>query len=73
MEYQDKYEELLAILLNPIDLDRDGKKFLLREEFEKLYVRDNKISGTRIRKFMQILRRKAEEIREDVQNHRDML
>jgi hypothetical protein len=73
MEYQDKYEELLAILLNPIDLDRDGKKFLLREEFEKLYVRDNKISGTRIRKFMQILRRKAEEIRQDVQNHRDML
>ena len=73
MEYQDKYEELLAILLNPIDLDRDGKKFLLREEFEKLYVRDNKISGTRIRKFMQILRRKAEEVRQDVQNHRDML
>lgn len=73
MEYQDKYEELLAILLNPVDLDRDGKKFLLREEFEKLYVRDNKISGTRIRKFMQILRRKAEEIRQDVQNHRDML
>lgn len=73
MEYQDKYEELLAILLNPIDLDKDGKKFLLREEFEKLYVRDNKISGTRIRKFMQILRRKAEEIRQDVQNHRDML
>jgi len=73
MEYQDKYEELLAILLNPVDLDRDGKKFLLREEFEKLYVRDNKISGTRIRKFMQILRRKAEEIRQDVQNHRDMI
>ena len=73
MEYQDKYEELLAILLNPVDLDRDGKKFILREEFEKLYVRDNKISGTRIRKFMQILRRKAEEIRQDVQNHRDML
>ena len=73
MEYQDKYEELLTILLNPVDLDRDGKKFLLREEFEKLYVRDNKISGTRIRKFMQILRRKAEEIRQDVQNHRDML
>lgn len=73
MEYQDKYEELLAILLNPVDLDRDGKKFLLREEFEKLYVRDNKISGTRIRKFMQILRRKAEEIRQDVQNHRNMI
>jgi hypothetical protein len=73
MEYQDKYEELLAILLNPIDLDRNGKKFLLREEFEKLYIKDNKISGTRIRKFMQILRKKAEEIRQDVQNHRDFL
>ena len=73
MQYQDKYEELLIILLNPIDLDRNGKKFLLREEFEKLYIRDNKISGTRIRKFMQILRKKAEEIRQDVQNHRDFL
>ena len=38
--------------------------------FEKFFIRGNKTAGVRIRKFMQLLRREAEEIRKEVQNHK---
>ena len=66
--YLDKYDSLLNLLTKETEID--GKKIFLSEEFEKFFVRGNKTSGTRIRKFMQLLRRSAEEIRNDVQNYK---
>lgn len=68
MEYLDKYDELIKILTEEINID--GKKYLLKEDFEKFFVRENKTAGTRIRKVMQLLRRTAEEIRNDVQDYK---
>ncbi len=68
MEYQDKYDELLKIMTDEIEID--GKKVTLSEEFEKFFVRSNKTAGTRIRKIMQMIRRSAEEIRNDVQSYK---
>jgi len=70
-EYLDKYDELLKILTEEIDID--GKKVRLKDDFEKFFIRGNKTAGVRIRKFMQLLRRTAEEIREDVQNYKSNL
>jgi len=70
MDLQDKYDELLDILTRPIDIERDGNKYILSEEFNKLYVKNNKNAGIRIRKFMQLIRKKAEDIRQDVQSYK---
>ena len=37
-------------------------------DFEKFYVKGNKAAGTRVRKHMNDLKKKAQEIRIDVQN-----
>ena len=71
MEYIDKYDELVRILTE--DIEVDGKMVSLKEDFEKFFVRSNKTAGTRIRKVMQILRRNAEEIRKDVQYYKQNL
>lgn len=71
MEYVDKYDELIKILTEDIEID--GKMVSLREDFEKFFVKGNKTAGTRIRKVMQILRRNAEEIRKDVQEYKQNL
>lgn len=71
MEYVDKYDELIKILTEDIEID--GKMVSLREDFEKFFVKGNKTAGTRIRKVMQILRRNAEEIRKDVQEYKQKL
>lgn len=71
MEYQDKYDELLKLLTEEIEID--DKKFLLKDEFGKFFVKSNKTAGTRIRKVMQLIRRKAEEIRNDVQDYKSEL
>jgi len=68
MEYLDKYDELVKILTEEIEID--GKKFYLKDDFEKFFVRENRTAGTRIRKVMQMLRRTAEEIRNDVQDYK---
>ena len=39
-----------------------------RADFEKFYVKHNKAAGTRVRKQMAALKRKAQEIRNDVQD-----
>ena len=62
----DKYEELLKLLTEEIEID--GKKYLLKEEFDKFYIKSNKASGTRIRKIMQLIRKSAEDIRFDIQD-----
>ena len=65
----DNYDDLLNILIGEIELD--GKKFYLKEEFEKFFVRGNKTAGIRIRKVMQTIRKKAENIRKDIQNYKE--
>ena len=65
-EYLDKYDELLKILTEEIDID--GKKVRLKDDFEKFFIKGNKTAGVRVRKFMQLLRRTAEEVRDDVQD-----
>jgi hypothetical protein len=68
MEYVDKYEELLNILTGEIEID--GKKYFLKEEFEKFFIRGNKTAATRIRKIMQDIKKKSQEIRDDVQKYK---
>jgi hypothetical protein len=68
MEYQDKYDELIKILTEENEID--GKKYYLKDDFEKFFIRENRTAGTRIRKVMQLLRRTAEEIRNDVQDYK---
>lgn len=68
MEYVDKYEELLNILTNEIEID--GKKFYLKDEFDKFFIKGNKTAATRIRKIMQDIKKKSQEIRDDVQNYK---
>jgi len=68
MDHNEKYENLMKILTSPIDID--GKKYLLTEELEKLYVNDNKRAATRIRKIMQMIKSAAQDIRDDVQDYR---
>lgn len=67
-EYLDKYDELLEILTEEIDID--GKKVRLKDDFEKFFIKGNKTAGVRVRKFMQLLRRTAEEVRDDVQDYK---
>jgi len=68
MELVDKYDYLLSILTNEVEVD--GKKVKLKDDFEKFFIRNNKTAGVRIRKIMQILRKAAEDVRIDVQNHK---
>lgn len=68
MDYSDKYDYLLKVLTEVIEID--GKKTTLKDDFDKFFVKSNKTAGVRIRKVMQILRRTAEEVRNDVQNYK---
>jgi methyl-accepting chemotaxis protein len=69
MENLDKYEELLKILTEEVIID--GKKYLLKDEFEKFFIKDNQSAGKRIRKIMQEIRNKSKEIRKAVQEHKN--
>lgn len=68
MEYLDKYDELVKLITEEVEID--GKKYLLKEEFEKFFVRSNKTAATRIRKFMQLIKNQCQEVRNDVQEYR---
>jgi len=68
MDHLDKYDELIKILTEEIEID--GKKVNLKDDFEKFFIRSNKTAGVRIRKVMQALRKAAEEIRSDVQEYK---
>lgn len=68
MEYLDKYDYLLGILTEEVDID--GRKYSLKEDFEKFFIKGNKTAGVRVRKFMQMVRKAAEEIRDDVQEYK---
>jgi hypothetical protein len=68
MEYQDKYDKLVKLLTEEVEID--GKKFNLMEDFDKFFVRSNKTAGTRIRRVMQELKKFSQEIRNDVQDYK---
>ncbi len=66
MDYLDKYDKLVSLLTEEIEID--GKKYDLKEDFEKFFIRDNKTAGARVRKVLQELKKLANEIRNDVQD-----
>ena len=68
MDYIDKYDQLVKLLTEEFEID--GKKYLLKDEFEKFFIKGNKTAATRIRKFMQELKKKSQEIRDDVKDYR---
>lgn len=71
MEYQDKYDKLVKLLTEEVEID--GKKFNLKNDFDKFFVRSNKTAGTRIRRMMQELKKLSQEIRNDVQEYKDKI
>lgn len=68
VENIDRWENLLKLLTDEIEVD--GMYVHLKDDFEKFYIKGNKTAGTRIRKVMQLLRREAEQIRREVQDHK---
>jgi len=71
MEYQDKYDELVKLLTEEVEIE--GKKYNLKEDFEKFYVRANRTAGTRIRRMMQELKKISQEVRTDVQEYKSKI
>jgi hypothetical protein len=71
MDNLDKYDELLNLISGEIEID--GKKYNLKDEFEKFFIKDNKSAGIRIRKIMQEIRIKSKEIRKSIQEHKKRL
>jgi hypothetical protein len=68
MEYLDKYDKLVKLLTEDVEIE--GKKFNLKEDFEKFFVKGNKTAGTRIRRVMQELKKYSQEVRNDVQEYK---
>jgi hypothetical protein len=68
MDYLDKYDALVKLLTEEVEIE--GKKYDLKEDFDKFFVRSNKTAGTRIRKVMQELKKLAQEVRDDVQDYK---
>lgn len=68
MDYIDKYDQLVKVLTEEVEID--GKKFNLKDDFEKFFIRGNRTAGTRIRKVMQELKRLSQEVRTDVQDYK---
>lgn len=71
MEYVDKYDDLVKLITEEVEID--GKKYNLKDEFDKFFVRGNKAAATRIRKIMQEVKKKSQEIRDDVQTYKSSL
>ena len=71
MEYQDKYESLVQLLTEEVEID--GKKYNLKDDFDKFFVRGNKTAGTRIRKMMQEVKKMSQEVRTDVQDYKSKI
>lgn len=67
-EYLNNYDNLVKLITEEIEID--GKKFNLKEDFEKFFIKGNKSAGTRVRKIMQELKKASQEIRKDVQNYK---
>jgi hypothetical protein len=68
MEYIDKYEQLMKILTEVVEID--GKRYDLKDDFEKFFIKGNKTAGTRIRRVMQEIKKISQEVRKDVQDYK---
>lgn len=68
MDYLDKYDALVKLITEEVEIE--GKKFSLKDDFDKFFIRGNKTAGTRIRKMMQELKKISQEIRSDVQDYK---
>jgi oxalate decarboxylase/phosphoglucose isomerase-like protein (cupin superfamily) len=68
VEHLDRYDDLLRILTENVEVD--GKTVKLKDDFEKFFVRSNKTAGVRVRKIMQMIRKTAEDIRNEVQEYK---
>jgi hypothetical protein len=71
MDYLDKYDALVKLVTEEVEIE--GKKFNLKDDFEKFFIRGNKTAGTRIRKMMQELKKISQEIRADVQDYKEKI
>ena len=71
MDYLDKYDELLKLITEEVEID--GKKYDLKEDFEKFFIRGNRTAGTRIRKMMQEIKKMSQEVRIDVQDYKSKI
>jgi hypothetical protein len=71
MEYLDKYDQLVNILTEEIEID--GKKFNLKADFDKFFINGNKTAGTRIRKVMQEIKKLTQDVRNDVQEYKSKI
>ena len=67
-EYLNNYDNLVKLITEDVEID--GKKFNLKEDFEKFFIKGNKSAGTRVRKMMQELKKASQDIRKDVQNYK---
>ena len=71
MDYLDKYDALVKLITEEIEIE--GKKVNLKDDFEKFFIRGNKTAGTRIRKMMQEVKKLSQEIRNDVQEYKEKI
>jgi hypothetical protein len=71
MEYLDKYDKLVKLITEEFEID--GKKFNLKDDFDKFFVKGNKTAGTRIRRVMQELKKLSQEIRNNVQEYKNKI
>jgi len=68
MEYIDKYEQLMKVLTKVVEID--GKRYDLKDDFEKFFIKGNRTAGTRIRRVMQEIKKISQEVRKDVQDYK---
>jgi hypothetical protein len=68
MDHLDKYDQLVKLLTEEVEIE--GKKFNLKDDFEKFFIKSNKTAGTRIRRVMQELKKMSQDIRKDVQDYK---
>ena len=71
MDYLDKYDSLVNLLTEEVEIE--GKKVNLKDDFEKFFIKGNKTVGTRIRKMMQEVKKLSQEIRNDVQEYKEKI
>lgn len=71
MDYLDKYDNLVKILTEEVEID--SKKFNLKEDFEKFFIKGNKSAGVRIRRIMQEFKKISQEVRIDVQEYKSKI
>jgi hypothetical protein len=71
MDYIDKYDKLIKVLTEEVEID--GKRFNLKDDFEKFFIKGNRTAGTRIRKVMQEIKKITQEVRNDVQEYKSKI